>query len=77
MSSLSDRRNPNSVSMTKEIRGRSNFVMLMKSSVSGEFVVPNSRNGVHHATDKDLEFVRETQDEDIDLDPRQPPTNRQ
>lgn len=65
------------VSMTKEIRGRSNFVMLMKSSVSGEFVVPNSRNGVHHATDKDLEYVRETQDEDIDLDPRQPPTNRQ
>lgn len=64
-----------SVSMTKEIRGRSNFVMLMKSSVSGEFVVPNSRNGVHHATDKDLEFVRETQDGDIDLGPRQPPTN--
>ena len=61
--------------MTKEIRGRSNFVMLMKSSVSGEFVVPNSRNGVHHATDKDLEFVRETQDGDIDLGPRQPPTN--
>ena len=77
MSSLSDRRNPNSVSMTKEVRGRSNFVMLMKSSVSGEFVVPNSRNGAHHATDKDLEFVRETQDGDIDLDPRQPPTNRQ
>ena len=49
----------------------------MKSSVSGEFIVPNSRNGVHHATDKDLKFVRETLDRDIDLDPRQPPTNRQ
>ena len=51
--------------------------MLMKSSVSGEFVVPNSRNGAHHATDEDLKFVRETPDGDIDLDPRQPPINRQ
>ena len=51
--------------------------MLMKSSVSGEFVVPNSRNGAHHAIDEDLKFVRETLDRDIDLDPRQPPTNRQ